>query len=125
MRLPGFKSAKKQKADKGTSNQSQQPKQETFVIARGELRKVLVSLGMDEKNIIALFGILNKAHKHINMISFVTTVEKMGYDRDKSTKLLRRLGMDDISISNVFRMVDESKIDSEIGRVYNATVDFT
>lgn len=96
---------------------------ETFVIARNELRKVLVSLNMEEKNILALFGILNKAHKHINVISLVTTVERMGFDREKSARLLRRLGLDDVVVANVFRMVDESKIDADIGRIFEATVD--
>jgi len=98
--------------------------QETFVISRNDLRKALVSLGMGEKGILTLFGVLDKAHKHVNAISFVTTVERMGLDREKSIRLLRRLGMDDVSISNVFRMVDESKINAEIGRVYNAVVEF-
>jgi hypothetical protein len=123
MRLPLIQKAKKPDG-KGRPSDLK-ARQETFVIARNELRKSLVALGMSEKNVIALFGILNKAHKHVNVISFVTAVERMGYDRDKSAKLLRRLGMDDVTISDVFRMVDESKIDSEIGRVYNATVDFS
>jgi len=96
---------------------------DTFAIGRNELRKVLVGVGMDEKNILGLFSVLNKAHKHINAIVLVTTLERMGLDRDKSTRVLRRIGMDDVSISNVFRMVDESKIEAEIGKLYNATVD--
>ena len=68
---------------------------------------------------------LNKAHKHVNVISFITTIERMGFDRGKSARVLRRLGMDDMTLANIFRMVDESKINSEIGRVYNASVDFS
>ena len=40
-------------------------------------------------------------------------------------RVLRRIGMDDVVIANVFRMVDESKIDAEIGKVYDATLDFS
>ena len=97
---------------------------ETFTIQRNDLRKALVSLGMEEKNILSLFALLNKAHKHINVISLVTTIERMGFDRDRSTRVLRRVGMDDVMIASVFRMVDENKISSEIGRIYDASVDF-
>jgi Fe2+ transport system protein FeoA len=98
---------------------------DSFTITRNDLRKALVSLGMEEKSILMLFNILNKAHRHINAIGFVTTLERMGLDREKSVRVLRRMGMDDVIIVNVFRMVDESKIDAEIGKVYNATVDFS
>ena len=97
----------------------------SFTIGRNELRKALVSLRMEEKSILLLFNILNKAHRHINAIAFVTTLERMGLDRDKTARLLRRIGMDDVVIANMFRMVDESKIDAEIGKVYNASIDFS
>lgn len=98
---------------------------DSFTINRNDLRKTLVSVGMDEKNILTLFNILNKAHRHINAIGFVTTLERMGLDRERSIRVLRRMGMDDVVIANVFRMVDESKIDAEIGKIYNATIDFS
>ena len=98
---------------------------ETLTISRNELRKVLVSMGMSDKNVISLFGVLDKAHKHANAISFVTMLERMGMDRVKSTRILRRIGLEDITIENVMNMVDESKINAEIGRTYEATVDFS
>lgn len=100
-------------------------KNETFVIARNELRKVLVGMGMSDKNIIMLFGVLDKAHKHANAISFTTMLERMGMDRTKSVRVLRRIGLDDVTIENVMNMVDESKINAEIGRIYEASVDFS
>ena len=97
---------------------------DSFTISRTDLRKALVSMGMEEKSILLLFNLLNKAHRHINAIGFVTTLERMGMNREKSVRVLRRMGMDDVIIANVFRMVDESKIDAEIGKIYNASVDF-
>ncbi len=96
---------------------------DSFDISRSELRKVLVSAGMADRNIMALFGMLDKAHKHINAVSFVTILARMGLDYDKAIIVLRRMGLDDVTINNVMEMVDESKIDSEIGRVYDATID--
>jgi hypothetical protein len=98
---------------------------DSFTISRNDLRKALVGMGMEEKSILALFNILNKAHRHINVIGFVTTLERIGMGREKSARVLRRMGMNDVVIANVFRMVDESKIDAEIGKVYNATIDFS
>jgi hypothetical protein len=96
-----------------------------FTISRNDLRKALVSIGMEDKTVLSLFNILNRAHRHINAIAFVTTLERMGFSRERSARVLRRVGMDDVVIANVFRMVDESKIDAEIGRVYDATIDFS
>jgi hypothetical protein len=98
---------------------------DTFTISRNDLRKVLVNMGMSDKNVISLFGVLDKAHKHANAISFVTMLERMGMNREKSTRILRRIGLDDITIEDVMNMVDESKINAEIGRIYEATVDFS
>lgn len=96
---------------------------DSFEISRSELRKVLVGSGMADRNIMALFGMLDKAHKHVNAIAFVTILQRMGVNYDKVIIVLRRMGLDDVTISNVMEMVDESKIDSEIGRVYDATID--
>ncbi len=98
---------------------------DSFAISRSELRKVLVSVGMADRNIMALFGMLDKAHKHVNAVAFVTMMQRMGIEYDKSIIVLRRMGLDDVTISNVMEMVDESKIDAEIGRIYNATVDMS
>ena len=32
------------------------------------------------------------------------------------------MGMEDITINNAFRMIDESKITAETGRLYNAEI---
>lgn len=97
---------------------------DSFSIYRNDLRKVLVGMGVSEKNIMGLFGALDKSHKHTNAISFVNTLERMGLDREKVSKVLRRIGMDDVDLTNLFRIVDESKISAEIGRLYDATIDF-
>ena len=100
-------------------------KQDSFVVTRMELRQILVVLGVSQKNISALLAALDKTHRHTNIIVFANLLEKMGIDRDKTSNIFRRLGMDDVTIGNAFRMVDENKIVAETGRLYEAAIDFT
>lgn len=96
----------------------------TFTISRIELRRILLALKVSEKSIEGLIGNMEKSHRHINVVAFVTMLEKAGLERDDITNVLRRLGMDDVLISDVMGMVDEKKITSEIGRVYEADIIF-
>ncbi|MGI0100543.1 MAG: hypothetical protein ACREBH_02385 [Candidatus Micrarchaeaceae archaeon] len=100
-------------------------KQDTFIISRPELRQVLIALGIKERDIGNLITAMDKAHRHTNIIVFVNLLEKLGIDRDKVSNVLRRMGMDDVTITNAFRMVDESKISAETGRLYDASIDFS
>lgn len=101
------------------------PKSNTFTITRAELRHILVAFGMNDKNIQSIFVSMDKSHKHINVISFASMIEKAGMERNVMANVFRRIGMDDITINNVFKMVDEQKISVETGRLYNAEIDFS
>ena len=94
-------------------------------MTRGELRHVLVAFGMNEKSIQSIFATMDKSHKHINIITFASLLEKAGMNRNLMGDVLRRMGMDDITIANVFNMVDEQKISAETGRLYNAEIEFS
>lgn len=94
----------------------------TFAISRTELRRILLALKVSEKGIEGLISSMEKSHRHINVVTFVSLLEKSGLERDDITNVLRRLGMDDVMISGVMGMVDEKRITSEIGRVYEADV---
>lgn len=98
-------------------------KQDTFIISRLELRQVLITLGVSERDITNLLASLDKAHRHTNIIIFANLLEKLGIDRDKMANVFRRMGMDDVTINNAFRMVDENKISAETGRLYEATIE--
>lgn len=123
------------KAPKKQPKQAQQQRPErkerapahegTFVITRTELRHVLIALGVKEKDINNLIGSLDKTHRHTNIIVFANLLEKLGIGRDKMSNVFRRMGMDDVTIINIFRMVDENKISAETGRLYEATIDFS
>ena len=96
----------------------------TFTINRIELRRILTAYGVTEKSISALFSSMEKAHRHINVIQFTAMLEKAGLSRDKITNVFRRLNMNDIMISEILNMADESRITAETGRLYSASIDF-
>ena len=95
----------------------------TFTIARSELRRVLTVFGMGEKSIQALFSSMEKSHRHINALSLAAALEKSGIDRDKSANIFRRLGMDDLTINEIFETMDEQRVSAETGRIYDAVLD--
>jgi hypothetical protein len=101
------------------------PKQDTFVVSRIELRQILIALGISEKSISAVVNAMEKTHRHTNVIVFASLLEKAGIDRQKMGNVFRRIGMDDVTITNAFRMVDESKISAETGRLYEAEIELT
>jgi hypothetical protein len=66
---------------------------------------------------------MEKSHRHINALALAAAMEKGGIDRDKSANILRRLGMDDLTINDVFETLDEERVSAETGRIYEATLD--
>jgi SOS response regulatory protein OraA/RecX len=95
---------------------------DTFTISRQELRRILVAFNVSEKNIEQLFSSMEKAHRHINAIVFSSLLEKAGLDKDRTSNVLRRLGMDDIAIRKVLETADEQRIITETGRLFEAAL---
>ena len=96
----------------------------SFALGRMEIRHILISFNVSEKNIENLLSNLEKAHRHINVVTFIAMLDRVGLDRDKVTEVLRRFGIDDVTISRAMEAVDGSRIMSETGRIYNVTIEF-
>lgn len=96
----------------------------TYTISRMSVRRILLALKVSEKSIEGVISSMEKSHRHINIISFISLLEKAGLERDDIINVMRRIGMDDVMINNVMNMVDEKRITSEIGRVYEADILF-
>jgi hypothetical protein len=94
----------------------------TLSISRVELRRILLALKVSDKNIESIISNMERSHRHINIVTFISLLEKAGLERDAIINMLRRLGMDDVTINIVIGMVDEQRIVAEIGRVYDADV---
>ena len=96
--------------------------QETYSINRIELRRLLISFGVNEKNIAILLSTMEKMHRHVNIISFVAMLEKINIPREKMVNIFRRFGIDDVTINGVLNAVDEEKIKAETGRLYEVSL---
>ncbi|MEM0106908.1 MAG: hypothetical protein QXD11_01355 [Candidatus Micrarchaeaceae archaeon] len=94
----------------------------TFALNRIEIKRVLASFKVPEKNILNILSTMEKAHRHINVITFIALIEKAGVSRDKISDLLRRFGMDDVMIKRSFDMFDQQKIMEETGRIYEISI---
>ncbi|MEM3841304.1 MAG: hypothetical protein QXN59_01245 [Candidatus Micrarchaeaceae archaeon] len=96
---------------------------DTFTLGRQELRRILIAFGVSEKNITAIIASMEKSHRHVNLLSFISMLEKAGLDRDNVSNILRRIGLSDLTINQALNAIDEQRINSEVGRVYEAVID--
>ncbi|MEM3781465.1 MAG: hypothetical protein QXT43_00680 [Candidatus Micrarchaeaceae archaeon] len=78
---------------------------------------MLTIMGMSEKSIQEMLAELNKLHRHVNAVSFAGMLEKSGMKTEQVINVLRRIGIDDVTITNVLNMLDEEKIKKEYGRL--------
>ncbi|OJI06837.1 hypothetical protein Micr_00867 [Candidatus Micrarchaeum sp.] len=98
---------------------------DTFTISRQELRRILTIYKVDESSMAKLFSDMEKAHRHINAIAFAGMLEKINLKRDAIVNVLRRLGMDDVTINSTIDSMDEQKLLAESGRIFEATINFS
>jgi hypothetical protein len=89
----------------------------SFVVNRIGLKRMLTVLGVSEKNTDALLAELNRMHRHVNAVAFAGMLQKIGLKNSDIGNVLRRIGIDDITITNIFNVLDEEKIKSTYGRV--------
>ncbi|MCL4387558.1 hypothetical protein M1567_00170 [Candidatus Marsarchaeota archaeon] len=97
---------------------------DTFTISRQELRRILTIYKVDESSMAKLFSDMEKAHRHVNAIAFAGMLEKINLKRDAIVNVLRRLGMDDVTINSTIDSMDEQKLLAESGRIFEATINF-
>lgn len=95
----------------------------TFSLPRIELRKILIAYGVSERDISTIVSQIERAHMHMNVISFASLLEKAGLSNYKVTNIFRRIGMKDMDIRRVMDMIDSYRINAETGRLYDVTLD--
>ena len=95
---------------------------ETFTINRLELRKMLISMGVGEKNLAELESTLKKLHRHVNAVAFVGLLQKYGLKQADVANIMRRIGIDDLSITNVLNSLDEQKMSETYGRIVELSI---
>ncbi len=96
---------------------------ETFVISRMDIKKILTMLGVSDKSIEELLSSMNKMHRHVNVVSFASMLQKLGLKQQDITNVLRRMGIEDIAITSVLNILDEDKIRGTLGRVVDLDIE--
>ena len=81
----------------------------SVVFLKEELRRRMRQYGLSEERIEELSRTFEKFNKHIDAISFVIMVERFGLDRRGITEFLKDVGIDDITIINIFCKDDLKK----------------
>ena len=95
----------------------------TFTITKIELKRMLTSYNISDKNIELMVSSMDKTHKHVNAVAFAGMLSRVGLRQKDITNILRRIGIDDISITNIFDTLDEEKIRSAFGKAVEIIVD--
>jgi ribosomal protein L12E/L44/L45/RPP1/RPP2 len=94
----------------------------TFTIDRLKLKKLLAAYKVSDKNIDEILNTLNKTHRHMNAVAFVSLLERKGLKRDDAINILRRIGVDDVNITSVLNVIDEQRIKDAYGKIVELSV---
>jgi mevalonate kinase len=97
---------------------------ESFQISRVEMRRVMASFRVSERNIDYIISVMERAHRHMNVITFASMLENIGLSSSELKELLRRFGIEDIDINRIIEMVDEHKIMAESRKLFDVQVIF-
>ena len=94
----------------------------SYSISRLELRHLLASFKVSEKSIESILSGMERAHRHINVITLASALEGYGVSVEQMREFLRRVGMGDVTIERIIEMVDEHKIMAASGRIYEIKI---
>ncbi|MCL5419807.1 MAG: hypothetical protein M1354_02915 [Candidatus Marsarchaeota archaeon] len=95
----------------------------TYVISRIKLEKILSTFRISTKNSDEMLNQINKTHRHINAVAFVSMMHRYGVGQADMANMLRRIGFDDVTITEVFNMLDEQRINETYGKIVELDVD--
>jgi copper homeostasis protein CutC len=95
----------------------------TFIINRIKLERILSGFKVSAKNINELVNQLNKTHRHVNAVAFVSLLHRYGLRQEEVSNILRRMGFDEVTIIEIFNMIDEERINQTYGKIVELWVD--
>ncbi len=95
----------------------------SFKVTSVALKKMLTSLGVSIAAAEGTINTLNKMHRHVNVVFFVDMLEKLGIKQYDVNNILRRIGIDDATIAEVFNVLDEERIQSTFGKIVKLEVE--
>ncbi len=95
----------------------------TFIVNKLDLKRMLSNLGLGESSIEGLLLQLDKMHRHVNAVTFAGLLTKAGLKQQDVTNVLRRIGIDDVTITDLFNTLDEEKINSTFGKIVELRIE--
>ncbi len=95
----------------------------TYSIEKIELKRMLSNLKVSDKNAESIISSLDKMHKHVNILVLIGMLQKFGLGQPDLVNMLRRIGIDDITISNLFDSLDEQSVRNTFGKLIELSVD--
>ena len=95
----------------------------TFIVNKIDIKKMLSSLNVSPGSIEAMLSIIEKSHRHVDAIAFVGMLEKLGIKSSDIENILRRIGVDDTRIVEIFNTLDEERIEATFGKVAELNVE--
>lgn len=93
------------------------------MINKIELKRILNSFGVSIRSVEGMLGALDKMHKNVNAVEFAKMLFGLGLKQMQVETILRRIGIDDLAISDIFDRIDEDKIHQSFGRVVELGID--
>ena len=95
----------------------------TFTISKIELKRILSSFKVSDKNTDSILAQLDRMHRHVNVIMFTGMLQNAGLKHNDVINLFRRAGIDDVTISNIFDVLEEEKIKNTFGKLVELKVE--
>lgn len=95
----------------------------SFAISKIEFKKILASFKIGEKNVDQIVGQLDKMHSHVNVLMFTDMLLRTGMRQSDVINILRRIGIDDVSVSNVMDAFEEDRIKNTFGKIVELTIE--
>jgi len=80
-----------------------------FSFEKTEMRKRLRDLGLNEEHIEELTKDFEKNDRHLNIVNFISNLERFGVQRIHITSFLKEIGLDDPTIITIFTQSDMRK----------------
>lgn len=95
----------------------------SYTVNKIEFKRMLTTFKVSNINIDMLLVQIDKSYKHINAVALAEQLQKFGLKQTDIANIFRRIGVDDITISNIFDIVEAEKIKSTFGRLIELSVD--
>ena len=82
---------------------------QSFSFDKTALRKKLKQFSLSDTHLEEIFGLFDRKSRHMDVITFVITLEKFGTSRSQIVNFLKDIGIDDITLTNILSRADYKK----------------